>query len=103
MFALAFCSGTLLTHLELERDIEQTLGKHITIPLSDYIVGILDLGSVELSDEHISLCSYYLHLVRSFSHRCMPSDTTLFARCSCFFAFIQWRTDALRHQQCDDG
>ena len=41
---ICLCPGTLLTHLELERDIEQTLGKRITIPLSDYIVGILDLG-----------------------------------------------------------
>ena len=38
-------AGTLLTHRELESEIEQTVGKHITIPLSDYIVGILDLGS----------------------------------------------------------
>lgn len=38
-------AGTLLTHRELEFEIEQTVGKHITIPLSDYIVGILDLGS----------------------------------------------------------
>lgn len=43
--AAASTAGTLLTHRELESEIEQTVGKHITIPLSDYIVGILDLGS----------------------------------------------------------
>jgi predicted translin family RNA/ssDNA-binding protein len=37
-------TGELITQLQLESDIEVTVGKKISIPLSDYIVGILDLG-----------------------------------------------------------
>lgn len=40
--------GTLITHGELESDLAQTLGgdgpPRVSIPLSDYILGITDLG-----------------------------------------------------------
>ena len=37
--------GTLLTHAELEHNISSSLGQSsITIPLSDYLIGALDLG-----------------------------------------------------------
>ena len=39
-------TGELITHEKIEADIEATLNKKIHIPISDYIVGILDLGSV---------------------------------------------------------